>query len=425
MFESYNMMKEQVRKAEEELKIQQKELEKSKKEAQKWYRELGFAETRYEETKTRLMEALSELDRLKQEAGDKMQGEQHCRLMPEFILKDAQEKEMNKIAYMRLEQQVLTLKAQLRDQAALQNQFHDLQTEVERLQAQLYEKEKEVQKRKSEVKLTLAPLKAKLACLTQKCQERNSFIRRMHGEFHRQGFINSAFDEEMKNLVNDVTLAEYTVAFTPMCEQELLPSSTDVSQVNGQPEDRVAHAKGSRMAGAGSADSHPGLEGPHSSPITPNMCAASSVRGTSPETITALRQELRENHRKNCQIPSAVPCSSNPWAGPRLPVVPEEAPWPLRSGVKDAAVPPERGAGRDRVSKRGDLFWGQTGNQHAGAVPQGMKHKNATMNKAWLSREKTDGSTSATTAESYLPDVLSASNKGRCPVGRNQLHGKE
>lgn len=32
MFESYSMMKEQVRKAEEELKIQQKELEKSKKE---------------------------------------------------------------------------------------------------------------------------------------------------------------------------------------------------------------------------------------------------------------------------------------------------------------------------------------------------------------------------------------------------------
>lgn len=62
---------------------------------------------------------------------------------------------------------------------------------------------------------------AKLACLTQKCQERNSFIRRMHEEFHRQGFINSAFDEEMKNLVNDMTLAEYMVAFTPMCDQEV------------------------------------------------------------------------------------------------------------------------------------------------------------------------------------------------------------
>lgn len=43
----------------------------------------------------------------------------------------------------------------------------------------------------------------------------------MHDEFHKQGFINSAFDEEMKSLVNDMTLAEYTFAFTPMCDQEV------------------------------------------------------------------------------------------------------------------------------------------------------------------------------------------------------------
>ncbi|KFP91797.1 hypothetical protein N311_09883, partial [Apaloderma vittatum] len=80
--------------------------------------------------------------------------------------------------------------------------------------------------------------------------------------------------------------------------------------------------------------------------------------------------------------------------------------------------------GRDDLSKY-DVFWGQIGNQHAGAIPQGMKQKNAITNKACLSREKTDGSTSATPAKSYLSDVLSASNKGRNPVGRNQLHGKE
>ncbi|XP_041571591.2 uncharacterized protein C4orf50 homolog isoform X3 [Taeniopygia guttata] len=369
MFESYSLMKEQVRKVEEELKTQQKELEKSKKEAQKWYRELGFAETRCEETKTRLMQALSELDRLKQEVGDKMQGKQHCKLMPVYTLKDTQEKEVNKIASKRLEQQVLTMKAQLRDQAALQNQFRDLQNEVKLLQAQLCEKEQELQKRKSEVKLTLAPLK-------------------------------------------------------------MLPSSTGVSQANGQPEGRVAGAKGNGMAGSASADSQPGMDGPHSSPLTPNVCAGSSVAVTSPERITALHRKLRENHYKNCQIPSVVPSSSNPWAGPRQPMIHEEAPWPVLSGMKDAGVPPERAVfwatkGRDRLSKHDDVFWGQIGNQHAGAIAQGMKHKNAIMNKAWLSREKTDGSTSATTAESYLPDVLSASNKGRYPLGRNQLHGKE
>lgn len=63
-------------------------------------------------------------------------------LWPVFTLKDAQETEVNKIASKRLEQQLLTLKAQLRDQAALQNQFHDLQNKVELLQAQLCEKVK-------------------------------------------------------------------------------------------------------------------------------------------------------------------------------------------------------------------------------------------------------------------------------------------
>lgn len=57
-----------------------------------------------------------------------------------YAVEDALEIDGNKIANKRLQQQVLTLKAQLRDQAALQNQFHDLQNEVELLQAQLCEK---------------------------------------------------------------------------------------------------------------------------------------------------------------------------------------------------------------------------------------------------------------------------------------------
>ncbi|XP_063191512.1 uncharacterized protein C4orf50 homolog isoform X2 [Chroicocephalus ridibundus] len=430
MFESYSVMKEQVEKAKEELKIQQKELENSKKEAQKWYRELGFAETRYEEIKTRLTQALSELDRFKQEVGDKMLGKHNCKLMPVHNVEYAQETEENKIANKRLQQQVLTLKAQLRDQAALQNQFHDLQNEVELLQAQLCEKEKELQKRKSEVKLTLAPLKAKLACLTRKCQERNSFIMRMHGEFHRRGIINSTFDEKVKNLVNDMTLAEYTVAFTPMCDQEMLPPSTDISQANGQPEDHETCVKVNGMTGSIPANSQQEVDSLPSSRIAPNAYADSPIKLTSPERIIALHRELRQNHRKNCQMPSVVSSASNPKADCNLPVIHQEGPWPLLSGMKDALVPPERSAfwatkGRDRLSKCDDVFWGQIGNQHAGAIPRGMKQKNAIMNKAWLSREKTDGSTSATTAKSYLSDVLSASNKGRNPVGRNQLHGKE
>ncbi|XP_075004784.1 uncharacterized protein C4orf50 homolog isoform X3 [Calonectris borealis] len=419
MFESYSVMKEQVKKAKEELKIQQKELEKSKKEAQKWYTELGFAETTNEEIKTRLTQALSELDHLKQEVGDKMLGKQHCKLMPVYTVKDGQEIEENKIANKRLQQQVLTLKAQLRDQAALQNQFHDLQNEVDLLQAELREKEKELQKRKSEAKLTLAPLKV-LYFPASRCRTYTKV----------QGIINSAFDEEVKKLVNDVALAEYTVTFTSMCDQEMLPSSTDSSQANGQPQDHETYVKVNGLTEPIPANSQQEMDSTHTSCITPNVYAGSPIKLTSPERITALLRELRQNHHKNCQIPSVVSSNSNLKADCNLPAIHEEAPWPLLSGMKGALAPPERGAfwatkGRDRLSKCDDVFWGQIGNQHAGAIPQGMKQKNAIMNKAWLSREKTDGSTSATTAKSYLSDVLSASNKGRNPVGRNQLHGKE
>ncbi|XP_025910629.1 uncharacterized protein C4orf50 homolog isoform X7 [Apteryx rowi] len=318
-FKSYSMMKEQLERAKEELKMQQKELEKSKKEAQKWYRELGFAETRYEEIKTHLTQVLSELDHLKQETGDKMLGKQHCKLMPVYTVKEAQEMEENKIATKRLEQQVLTLKAQLRDQAALQNQFQDLQNEVELLQAQLCEKAKELQKRRSEAKLTLAPLKAKLACLIRKCQERNNLITRMHGEFCRQGIVNSTFDEEVKKLVNDVALAEYAITFTPGCNQEMLPSSADLSQANGESKDHETHVKVNGMTGPMPTDALQNRDGLHSSCLTPSMYTNSAIKLNSPERIIALHRELRQNHRSNCQIPSVVSSNSSLKADCHLP----------------------------------------------------------------------------------------------------------
>ncbi|XP_052537990.1 uncharacterized protein C4orf50 homolog isoform X2 [Tympanuchus pallidicinctus] len=299
--ESYSAMKEQVERSKEELKAQQKELEKSKKEAQKWYRELGFAETRYEEIKTYLTHVLSELDCLKQEAEDKTLGKHHCKLTPMYTMKNAQEMEENKISNKRLQQQILTLKAQLRDQTALQNQFHNLENRVELLQAQLCEKTKELQKRKSEAMLTLAPLKAKLACLTRKCQERNSFIIRMHGEFHRRGFNNSKFDEEVRSLVNDVALAEYIDTFTTTCNQEMLPSSTDISEASGQSENHEASVKVSRMSRSIPATFLQEADGIHSSHITPNIYTSSPVKLTSPERIIALHRELRQNHQRNCQ----------------------------------------------------------------------------------------------------------------------------
>ncbi|OXB72873.1 UNVERIFIED_CONTAM: hypothetical protein H355_005263, partial [Colinus virginianus] len=421
--ESYSEMKELVERTKEELKIQKKELEKSKKEAQKWYRELGFAETRYEGIKTHLTQVLSELDHLKQEAGDKALGKQNCRLMPMYTMKDTQEIEESKISNKRLQQQVLNLKAQLRDQTALQSQFHDLKNKVELLQAQLYEKKKEVQKRKSEAMLILAPLKAKLACLTRKCQERNSFITRMHGDFHRRGFNSSIFDEEVKSLVNDIALEEYTAAFTATCNQEMLPSSTEISEASGQSEYHEAFDRVSGMLGSIPANSLQEADGIHCSHIAPDMYASSPVKLTSPERIIALHRELRQNHRKNGQMPSFVSSNAKSEADPNLSMTHEETPW-----LKNALELLERDwsmQGRDCLSKWDDVFGGQIGNQYASAIPQGFKQKDVITNNAWLSREKTDGSTSATKAKSSLSDMLSASNKGRNPVGRNQLHGKE
>ncbi|XP_051474265.1 uncharacterized protein C4orf50 homolog [Apus apus] len=360
-FESYSVMKEQVEKAKEEQKKLQKELEKSKKEAQKWYRELGFAETRYEEIKAHLTQVLAELDHLKQEVGGKMLGKQHCKLMPVLTVKDGQEMEENKIANKRLQQRVLTLKAQLRDQTTLQNQFRNLQDEVELLQAQLCKKEKELQKRESETKLMLAPLKAKLACLIQKCQERNSFIARMYAEFQNRGVVHSAFDEEVKNLVNDMALAEYTVAFTSIYEQEILPSSTDISKANGQPEGHETCIKGNGMSELIPANSQQEVDSILRSCVTPNEHACSPIKLTSPERIIALHQELRQNHCKNHQIPSVVSSNSDPKVDCNLPVIHEEAPWPLLSRMKDALAPPACGAfwgtkGRDQLSKCDDVF---------------------------------------------------------------------
>ncbi|XP_025889849.1 calcium-binding and coiled-coil domain-containing protein 1-like [Nothoprocta perdicaria] len=345
-FQSYNVMKEELERVKEQLKKQQKELETSKNEAQRWYKELGFAETRYEEIKTHLTQVLSELDHLKQETGDKMLGKQHCRLMPVYTVKEAREMEVDKIASKKLEQQVLTLKAQLRDQTALQNHFQDLQNEVGLLQAQLCEK--------------------------------------------------------------------------------MLPSSADTTKANGETNDPEKHVKVTGMTGPIPKDALQSRGGFHSSPLTPS----SALKLISSERIIALHQELTQNHHNNYEIPLVVPSNSDLKSGCNLPKVQHEASWPVPSKTNDPLKLSKSstfcaGKGRDHVSKCDDVFLGQIGNQLVGTVPQGMKQKNVIMSNTWISREKPDGSTPATTAKHCLSDVLSASNKGQSPVGRNQLHWKD
>ncbi|XP_039398587.1 uncharacterized protein C4orf50 homolog [Mauremys reevesii] len=480
--ESYSAMQEQLERSKEELKIQQGELEKAKKEAQKWYRELGFVEARYEEVRTQLTQTLSELHQLKLADGGERLRKQCCQLM-----KEAEELKEDRIANKRLEQQVRTLKSQLRDQTLLQSQFQDLQNQVERLQAQLCEKTEELQKRKTETDLTVAPLKAKLACLVRKCHERNSLITQLVREFHRHGIMDSIFNEEAKNLVNDMALAEYTTTFTSVCNRErrsqqfVMPEKTAHRRASQTlmptGEDSDLHLSGSLHSRTctATADFHLSPEMPQTvlpvllhpvvdtsqvnrlpnnhgtyqaeanekaRPIpasflqksddiccahtTQNKCTTSPLKLTCPERIIALHRELRQNHRSNYQIPSFASSSSKLKADCNLSSVCHPAQdvtsQPVVSKMNNSLKLSDRSSfhfinGRYQLSKFDDVFHSHPGNQLAGAVLQGRRKKNVIMNNTWISGEKPDGSTSATTAKSYLSDVLSASNKGQNPTG--------
>ncbi|XP_043368400.1 janus kinase and microtubule-interacting protein 1 isoform X3 [Dermochelys coriacea] len=420
--ESNSAMQEQLERSKEELKVQQGELEKAKKEAQNWYRELGFVEAKYEEVRTQLTQALSELHQLKQADGGKRLRKQCCQLM-----KEVQELKGDRIANKGLEQQVLTLKSQLRDQTVLQSQFQDLQNQVECLQAQLYEKTEELQKRKTEADLTVAPLKAKLSCLVRKCHERNSLITQLVREFHRHGIMDSIFNEEAKNLVNDMALAEYTTTFTSVCNRELLHPAGDTSQVNGLPNNHGTYqAEVNEKARPIPASFLPKSDDICCAHITQNKCTTSPLKLTCPERIIALHRELRQNHHSNYQIPSfassnsklKADCNLSSVCHPSQDVTSQSVVSKMNNSLKLS----DRSSfhlinGRDQLSKFDDVFHSHTGNQHAGAVLQGRRKKNVIMNNTWILGEKPDGSTSATTAKSYLSDVLSASNKGQNPTG--------
>nr|XP_048704868.1 uncharacterized protein C4orf50 homolog isoform X5 [Caretta caretta] len=480
--ESYSAMQEQLERSKEELKVQQGELEKAKKEAQKWYRELGFVEARYEEVRTQLTQALSELHPLKQADGGERLRKQCCQLM-----KEVQELKEDRIANKGLEQQVLTLKSQLRDQTVLQSQFQDLQNQVECLQAQLCEKTEELQKRKTEADLTVAPLKAKLSCLVRKCHERNSLITQLVREFHRHGIMDSIFSEEAKNLVNDMALAEHTTTFTSVRNRErqspqfampektahrrasqtlmptgedsdlhlsgslhsrtctatadfhlspempqtvlpvLLRPAGDISQVNGLPNNHGTYqAEANEKARPIPASFLQKSDDICCAHTTQNKCTTSPLKLTCLERIIALHRELRQNHHSNYEIPSFASSNSKLKADCNLSSVCHPAQdvtsQSVVSKMNNSLKLSDRSSfhlidGRDQLSKLGDVFHSHTGNQHAGAVLQGRRKKNVIMNNTWISGEKPDGSTSATTAKSYLSGVLSASNKGQNPTG--------
>lgn len=59
------------------------------------------------------------------------------------------------------------------------------------------------------------PLQAKLSCLVVKCQERNSLLAHMMEAMHQRGCLDSTLTQQIKQLLSDAALQDYTAAFTP------------------------------------------------------------------------------------------------------------------------------------------------------------------------------------------------------------------
>lgn len=83
---------------------------------------------------------------------------------------------------------------------------------------------------------------------------------------------------------------------------QIMPSSTDISQANGQPEDHETYITVNGVTSSIPANSQQEVDSNHSSCIAPNVYAGSPIKLTSPERIIALHRELRQNHGKNCQV---------------------------------------------------------------------------------------------------------------------------
>ncbi|XP_052592024.1 uncharacterized protein C4orf50 homolog isoform X4 [Peromyscus californicus insignis] len=80
---------------------------------------------------------------------------------------------------------------------------------VQRLHHQL----EELREEQREARLAMSPLKAKLASLVHKCQERNRLIEQLLRELPRQEPKNHLLCELAQNMLDDVALAEYTATF--------------------------------------------------------------------------------------------------------------------------------------------------------------------------------------------------------------------
>ncbi|XP_052592030.1 uncharacterized protein C4orf50 homolog isoform X9 [Peromyscus californicus insignis] len=118
-----------------------------------------------------------------------------------------------KLCVQRLHHQVRTLQCQLRDQGWALRELQAARDEAVGLQEKLKGKLEELREEQREARLAMSPLKAKLASLVHKCQERNRLIEQLLRELPRQEPKNHLLCELAQNMLDDVALAEYTATF--------------------------------------------------------------------------------------------------------------------------------------------------------------------------------------------------------------------
>ncbi|XP_041910925.1 uncharacterized protein C4orf50 homolog [Arvicola amphibius] len=132
-----------------------------------------------------------------------------------------------KLCTQRLHHQVRTLQCQLRDQCWALRELQVARDEAVGLQDKLKGKLEELQAQQHEALLAMSPLKAKLASMVHKCQERNRLIEQLLQELPRQEPKTHLLFELAQNMLDDEALAEYTATFlTPgalevICHQDV------------------------------------------------------------------------------------------------------------------------------------------------------------------------------------------------------------
>ncbi|XP_062902758.1 golgin subfamily B member 1-like isoform X2 [Mobula hypostoma] len=235
--------------------------------AQKWHSEAGLAEDRSEKIKQDLTQTVTEMEKLCRTTEEQGPLQMQAKLMEESVLVKSigQNSDFSSMDITTLQQQIVALNSQLKDQIALERKLQELQFKLELLQNQLDIKSKaemdlkmenycmrgqidtlaehvnnaenfrarcnemksgtdgfeRLQNENAKAKLLIAPLKAKLSCLIQKCLCRNSLIVHLVRELYQCGFPNASLIEEAEDMLNDTAILEYTRMFLPPhCQQQ-------------------------------------------------------------------------------------------------------------------------------------------------------------------------------------------------------------